>query len=284
MKKLLMMLLLSSVSLALHAMSRERPRIYDGRLGKTMQLHKLAAAGEEEVVFHLLVQEGECPNYPDEYGLSPLHIAIQHDQTLIAAYLMQYGGDINARDNTLRTPLHEAVYYERHDVVEALLQIRWIDINAQDGWGQTPIHEASDLDDPTMFGMLVKAGAACNVVDTNGFTPLHRAANFGCLEIVTYLVICTDLDINQQDNTGWTPLHWAVMGGDLEIIEVLLRYGADRSITNQQGQTPRQLALDFCFDEEAAALFEQIKEPDRIEGREITGDIYSNVASVGLIR
>ena len=50
-------------------------------------------------------------------------------------------------------------------------------------------------------------------------------------------------DTNLQDNDGWTPLHWAVSESiGLDIVEMLLKAKADPNLPDYEGNTPYQLA------------------------------------------
>ena len=56
-------------------------------------------------------------------------------------------------------------------------------------------------------------------------------------------LIDADGDVNkQQDGTGWTPLHWASVNRQVEVVAVLLAAGADKTIVNEDGKTPHDVA------------------------------------------
>lgn len=50
-------------------------------------------------------------------------------------------------------------------------------------------------------------------------------------------------DPNRQQEGGWTALHAAAQSGDPELVALLLEHGADRTLANDAGQTPLDLAL-----------------------------------------
>lgn len=45
-----------------------------------------------------------------------------------------------------------------------------------------------------------------------------------------------------QGKYGNTPLHWAAVGGRVPCVEMLLKHGANKSVCNHNGRTPRDLA------------------------------------------
>ncbi|KAL7720250.1 Ankyrin repeat protein [Entamoeba marina] len=58
-----------------------------------------------------------------------------------------------------------------------------------------------------------------------------------------YLATNTNLDVNNQNNQGNTPLHLAALKGFDDAINVLVKYKADLSITNNSGILPLFVAL-----------------------------------------
>ncbi|KAL7719162.1 Ankyrin repeat protein [Entamoeba marina] len=58
-----------------------------------------------------------------------------------------------------------------------------------------------------------------------------------------YLATNTNLDVNNQNNQGNTPLHLAALKGFDDAINVLVKYKADLSITNNYGILPLFVAL-----------------------------------------
>jgi ankyrin repeat protein len=51
--------------------------------------------------------------------------------------------------------------------------------------------------------------------------------------------------LNYQDDKGATPLHWAAEGQDLSVVAALMDLGADASIKDSHGYTPRDIACWF---------------------------------------
>jgi ankyrin repeat protein len=45
-----------------------------------------------------------------------------------------------------------------------------------------------------------------------------------------------------QGKYGNTPLHWAAVGGRVPCVEMLLKHGANKTVCNHNGRTPRDLA------------------------------------------
>ena len=91
---------------------------------------------------------------------------------------------------------------------------------------------------------LVQASKDKNPQDPNNYakeTLLHKAAKYGKLEIVQFIVPLLS-DKNPKDNAGYTPLHWAANCGHLEIIMYLCDQLQDKNPKNNFGQTPLHFA------------------------------------------
>lgn len=84
-------------------------------------------------------------------------------------------------------------------------------------------------------------------------TPLHVAALARRLENITAL-LDNGSSINEKGNDGWTPLHLVCKTSTTEeksakIADLLLRWGADETATDNDGRTPQDL-IDGGKDED----------------------------------
>ncbi len=104
-------------------------------------------------------------------------------------------------------------------------------------------------------GLLRNIPYNVDVVDRQGRTPLHVAAQLGRTAIAE-LLLSKGADVNRQVDSAQrpTPLHLAAARGDAEMIKLLLRYHADPSAVTRDGLTPRQLALKMHHAEAAKLL------------------------------
>jgi hypothetical protein len=73
--------------------------------------------------------------------------------------------------------------------------------------------------------------------------PLVRAAEYGKLDVMRFLVSDLGADVNQADDDDWTPLLSAAQEGQLAAAECLLKeFGADVNLPNEMGATPLLIA------------------------------------------
>ncbi|WP_445168964.1 ankyrin repeat domain-containing protein [Mycolicibacterium sp. Dal123E01] len=144
--------------------------------------------------------------------------------------------NVSDRDRAGRTPLHYAV-------------------------GDSPVgldHTAA-LDNPTLQAenrektneyilantrRLLAGGADPNAMDDEGFTPLHFAAQFDCVEVIR-LLLDAGATVDVASRNGTTPVHKALRNttGESEaILEILMEAGGDPTIEMWNGSSALKFA------------------------------------------
>ncbi|KAA0188992.1 Ankyrin-3, partial [Fasciolopsis buskii] len=76
------------------------------------------------------------------------------------------------------------------------------------------------------------------------FTPLLFACYHGHLSLAETL-LRRGADITAKDQNGWTALHWAAQRCHADIVELLLDYGASRSMEDVRGDMPCDVTNDL---------------------------------------
>ncbi len=186
---------------------------------KTDALFNAIANGDINTVSNLINQVSNINSIKDEFGNSPLHIAIKHHHLDIVKILINKGINLNEEDKYGRNALHLAIIYSSKEKDEST-DIIW------------EIIDRISYDDNIIFELTDK-----------GKSPLHLAIEYQ-LYYITELLMKLEInrigsaDVDIRDNFGWTPLHYAVVNKNKEIIELMLDYGANPYLTNKNGQTP----------------------------------------------
>ncbi|KAJ8668443.1 hypothetical protein QAD02_010106 [Eretmocerus hayati] len=132
--------------------------------------------------------------------------------------------DLNHRDYTT---LCEAVKSRNRDVVLQLVKSRCPKLSNTDEFSH--LHVACMMNKVNVVEKLVSSSFGKNIneaVDKNslqwpGFTALHFAVHYGCIDTVEYLLKC-DVDITAKDARELTPLHLADLQRNEKIIDLLL--------------------------------------------------------------
>lgn len=159
-------------------------------------------------VASLLKEEPHLANATLQEGMTPLHLAADwwaKGRTEVAEMLLDAGARVNVFDKRSRTPLHTAVESLQLPVARLLLA-RGADANAQHGF--TPLHQAWA---PPIMRLLLEHGADVNARSPDGATPLHEAAQQGCINAVRVL-LCHGADIDAKTTNGQRAADWASLG------------------------------------------------------------------------
>lgn len=112
---------------------------------------------------------------PPHSDYRPVHqYSLACDSASVQAILNTNDAAANARDDSKRTPLHDAASRNCTNVISLLLA-RGAKLEARDQAGETPLHVAAQEGSVEAAEMLIEAGAKLNPRDKKGFTPLKRA-------------------------------------------------------------------------------------------------------------
>ncbi|MBD3272845.1 hypothetical protein GF385_00650 [Candidatus Dependentiae bacterium] len=121
-------------------------------------------------------------------------------------------------------------------------------INPSERWIIRVIQNWEDINknDKEKFLKYIKNAAKDSIeARVKGGTPLHWAAYKGNERVVKALLKNSNIDINEKDKKGNTPLHLAAREANKAMVKILLEKGADPTIKNKKGKTPRKLAKKF---------------------------------------
>lgn len=119
--------------------------------------------------------------------------------------ILDKGGDPDARDGSGYTALHYASRSGHKDACSLLLE-RGADVNAQTRSGRaSSLHRAAYSGHVTVVKLLIKYGADPRLSDSDGQTPLHKAAQKAHKEAVELLLDLDSSLVKVKDKNGRKP-------------------------------------------------------------------------------
>ncbi|KAI2616109.1 hypothetical protein GGR54DRAFT_611210 [Hypoxylon sp. NC1633] len=218
----------------------------------------LACLNNHSDTAELLLDWGANVNQPGPNGATPLFHACSGGNDTMIDMLAERGADIHARNHDGDTPILFSCWQSQANSLEPLSRrnASVLDVN-KDGnncfhmvvYNQEPSGDPEDT-----LSALFSNGANINHANNLGFSPLVVACIKQNLKLVKHLL---DLgaDINHQGPlTKATALMEACCNSDAEIVEILLRRGADTTLTNNNGLAALALACRFNQLEHVRAL------------------------------
>ena len=175
-------------------------------------LHDAAARGDAALIRRLLARRAN-PNTLDSYGRTPAHVAAFLKRRNALAELLKGGTDPNALER------------DKYDIVTI----------------------AAVANDPETIKVALKYGARPdNITSIYVGNALIAASHLGNVEVVRVLIDASS-NLDHVNNLHWTALIEAIVLGDggprhTEVVRMLVKAGADTTLSDRSGQTPRQLA------------------------------------------
>lgn len=187
-----------------------------------------------------------APSASEVSNYNGLHKAAHQGDVDTLLMLVKAGSDIEARDNSGRTPLLVAAFASHDDSVRALANAG-ADLNTLEFRAYDIVTIAAVAGDLKMLDLALDLGAnSGNVTSPYDGTALIAAAHLGHYAVVDSL-IRAKAPLNHVNNLEWTALIEVVVLGDggadhIETLRLLLDAGADRNIGDSQGVTPLEHA------------------------------------------
>jgi len=193
-------------------------------LGRT-PLYEAARMGKLETVKALL-DKGADINTKEKLGpVTPLFVAAEKKKVDVLKYLLEKGADVHAKNEYDQTALHQVAMQRWHNdsVIAAILVDHGAQLEARDNKGFTPLIIASDFHNLPLVAFLISKGANVNAKTAKNRTALYRAAREGDFPLVKLLVE-NGADINTQYE-GLSALGVAETEGNHQIAQWLRQRG-----------------------------------------------------------
>ena len=227
-----------------------------------------------EVMLRILMEYNPEVNLIDDFGQTALHCLDSDSSVTITKILVNGGADLSIRDVDQETPICNAVWRSKLEVLEYLAKKAKLEIVG--GFHGGPLHIACFQSRLDRVKVLVDAGADVNLVDPSRGTPLQSAccshrdsSNEEQDSVIFYLINKANVDLNiiggllgcainaacgwssfevvrlmlekgtridTRDPMGRMAIHFAA-AGSMESFQLILRSGADVEVADKTGRT-----------------------------------------------
>jgi ankyrin repeat protein len=186
----------------------------------------LAAGATNRLLLEWLAKKLPALDFKDQ--VLALQSAVMHGRLANVRWLLEKGAPAGVT-NSAGTPLHLAS--GGRGMIARMCQQK------QPGLHSVDDEAGPETDYAQIVSLLLTNGAEVNAVGPEGRTPLHFAADYGCLPIADIL-LQHKANVQARDTFGKTPLHKAATFGDDRLVELLLAHGAAIEAKDNFGFTP----------------------------------------------
>jgi ankyrin repeat protein len=199
-------------------------------------LFEAIKGGKADEVSRLVRENPGLLKARDASGASPLLIAIYHQKADIAKALADAAGSID---------IFEAAALGRVDRIKQLLREDPSLASAYAPDGFPPVGLAAFFGHLDAVKTLIAAGADIHAAAKNGLKvqAIHAAVASKNLDIVR-TVLEAGADPNAAQQQGFRPMHESGSSGSRELAELLMKYGGDPTLKNDDGKSTLTLARD----------------------------------------
>jgi len=179
----------------------------------------------------------------DEY---PIITAFYSDDLEIFDYIMEHGGDCNAKNCNGNTIVSLAIdKSDGNEYIKRMLKHNVHPIKEEFINGSDSLMKAINNNNINIVILLVRYGIQhhidMNVIDRNGNTPLTLSYRLNYHNIFKFLI--KYLDINQIDFNGNSVLYYVILKEDVETMRSLISNGADVNFKNKFGKSNMDLII-----------------------------------------
>jgi ankyrin repeat protein len=212
-----------------------------GARGRTA-LHEAAANCHIDAA-RFLVEYGADRRAVDDSSLTPMDLASQCPLDIRPFFSVLFAP---AEQERMPWSLPDAIRHRQTQIISMLVTLG-VNVNAPAADGNRPLNIASLNGDAATARILLEHGADPNLRSSSGMTPLHDAASQGNADVVD-LLLAHDAKVDARaPDDGSTPLHYAASLDRLDVVKALVIRGADVTLKTANGMTPADLARKNKF-------------------------------------
>lgn len=237
-----------------------------------------------------MLRAGDYVNHRDmDHDQSLLHYAVSKGNVEVVNLLLELNCDPNVIDCRYYTPLMEAIFRHKIDIIRCLATVS--DINFRGQRDATALMYAAQMNEIEGLKCLLSTGAEINCMDVSGNTALIMA---GPRVDIVNLLLTSRANPNLQNAFGMTALWYSAYYHYVEVVKILLRANSNadtkaRSHDDQFHTSALEIALKMNYwdiakliilsgNTRSATLTEIMRRPDSFIPR--TTNVVEEVANV----
>ncbi|KAF4446834.1 putative ankyrin repeat domain protein [Fusarium austroafricanum] len=222
-------------------------------------LHLAAMNNSSIATAQLLLDYGFDIEARDESGRTPLATAVRQNAMEMAKFLLENGANMETKTDAGETPLHEAVWFNFRQMVQLLLE-NGANTESRDMNGRTALLDAARSGKFELVRSLVDYGADVKAT-TEGATGIHEATHAHSKVLIRFFIENgVPVDARMQSE-GHTALMNAATDGNAEIVSLLIRQGADTNAVDSDGFRPLHFAARWGHKQIVEILLENAANP-----------------------
>lgn len=203
-------------------------------------LHLACEEGREDIVKALIDSKRVIIDAKDDSDRTPFHYNCIEGNFKIMNILISGGADINAKTKRKKNGLFFAFCENNKEICEYLIEREEKNFDGIYKSIFNLLEFDKEKDDILMLFLkdYIKKGKDLQIVNGDGFTPIHIAVKNGHLKIVDFFLKEKIFDVNEKSQFGYTPLHIACENGELECVKILIENEANLDAKNNNGDFP----------------------------------------------
>mmetsp|Transcript_13190 Transcript_13190/g.13239 ORF Transcript_13190/g.13239 Transcript_13190/m.13239 type:complete len:316 (+) Transcript_13190:145-1092(+) len=206
------------------------------------------------------LSQGAKPNYfcQKEDGKDSLHVAAEKGYIDIVDTLLSNGAVVDCKVATSKSTALSLSCGNCHFEVAQMLIGAGANTNLANSYGNRALHEAAKTGNQKIVRSLLNAGADPNAANKKGSTPLHffcygerekeKEKDDDFSVETARILLDAGADVTWRDHNGYTPLLVCCTTGRLDIILLLIEYGADPTVKDNNNRSVTDIAKFYKRD------------------------------------
>ena len=171
----------------------------------------------------------------DNGGWTSLHISARIGSYELVKFFADKGTNIYLKTSAGLNCLHIAAAYGHLSLCETLINKHNFNMLVADNVGYTSLHRSAQNGSYELITFFTDNGTDIHLKTENGLNCLHIAAFCGHLNLCKRLINKHNFDVNLAGDEGYTAIHFSAEHGSYELFKFLSDKGADISLKTKNG-------------------------------------------------